>query len=75
MNSGSQRLRTDAEQQQVQNAQQQQKTGAAEFATPEEMIRSDAAQTVVPERIRDRVAATVAADPPPAKPWWRRMFD
>lgn len=50
---------------------------AREFATPEEAIRADAAETEVPPAIAERLQKSLDANPPvvPAKSWWRKLFD
>lgn len=48
-----------------------------EFATPEELLRHDRGQTVVPPDIAERLGETLAAEPPPPaekKPWWKRLL-
>jgi hypothetical protein len=45
------------------------------FETPEEMIRLDAEQTVVPLGVAARLYDSLATNPPPPpRPWWRRWF-
>jgi len=47
-----------------------------EFASPEDLLRFDAAQTSVPESIAERLQNSAMAVPPPsARPWWKRVFD
>ncbi|MBM3879238.1 MAG: hypothetical protein FJ387_05895 [Verrucomicrobia bacterium] len=64
--------------QQEQLAEQQQvaqTTAAAhEVGSPEELLRQDARHTTVPERVRDRLQRSIAQEPQPRKPWWRRLF-
>ncbi|HXJ61774.1 MAG TPA: hypothetical protein VNU68_34465 [Verrucomicrobiae bacterium] len=55
--------------QQVQAQQQQQ---ILEFATAEEMIRYDAAQTPVPASVTERLQSSVGPVPP--RSWWRRWL-
>lgn len=45
-----------------------------EFASAEEMIRADRDQTPVPETLGLRVSESVAAEPPVAVAWWRRLL-
>ena len=61
-----------AEQLQSQQAEQQ----ALEFATPEDLLRHDAAQTAVPPGIEQRLTESTAALPPPQlqQPWWKKLF-
>ncbi len=44
-----------------------------EFATPEEMLRLDAAQTPVPPQIRERLEHSLEREGKP-RAWWRRWF-
>ncbi len=56
--------------------QQQEQTKSErtrEFATPEELLRHDAAQTNVPPAIEERLQQSVAAEQKP-KSWWQRLF-
>jgi hypothetical protein len=60
----------------AQQQQAEQKTTAHEFQTPEELLRADAAQTVVPEAVKARLAESVSKEPGQAKPrsWWQRLL-
>ena len=44
-----------------------------EFATVEDLLRHDAAQTSPPPGLTARVNQSLAAEPA-IKPWWRRLF-
>lgn len=60
-----------------QAAEQTQRTPPArEFATPEELLRFDAAQTPVPPAVADKLQQSIQREPAPAPPqsWWRRWF-
>lgn len=49
---------------------------AKEFASSDELLRFDAAQTAVPPEIAERLKRmTSEMAPPPPRPWWRRMFN
>lgn len=67
----SQQQRTAAEQQTGTT-----QTGTTrEFASAEEMIREDAAQTAPPERLEERVRESIRREPAsPRPPWWRRWL-
>ena len=54
--------------------QQLRNPSALEFATAEEMLRYDAAQTPVPARIVERLQKSAADIAPPARSWWQRLF-
>ncbi|HET7625756.1 MAG TPA: hypothetical protein VFM25_10885 [Verrucomicrobiae bacterium] len=46
-----------------------------EFASPEELLRFDAAQTSVPSAVAERLQrSTETISPPPNPSWWRRFF-
>jgi hypothetical protein len=45
-----------------------------EFATVDEMIRHDTAQTEPPATIAERLADSISKEPKPTRPWWRRLF-
>ncbi len=55
---------------QQQNASQ----NVREFASPEELLRHDAAQTIVPPAIEERLQRSLAAEPKPPKSWWQRLL-
>ena len=56
---------------QQQNSQQQ---AAVEFATAEDMLRHDAAQTPVPPAVAERLQKSLESEPKPSLSWWRRLF-
>lgn len=47
---------------------------AREFASPEELLREDASQTIPPRALAHRVAESIAKEPKPARSWWQRWF-
>ena len=47
---------------------------AREFATVEELIRADREETALPGQIAARVNESIAREPAPPKPWWKRML-
>jgi hypothetical protein len=49
-------------------------SGSLEFQNAEELLRHDAAQTVVPPQIAQRLGQSIAQSPPPRRPWWRRLL-
>jgi hypothetical protein len=53
---------------------QQHTQAAREFATPEEMLRYDAAQTAVPPQVLERLRDSLARESQPKRPWWKRWF-
>jgi hypothetical protein len=61
------------EQQQV-AAQQNQSSGAREFAGAEELLRYDAKQTTVPPEIARRLQKSTADMPGPKASWWKRWL-
>ena len=54
--------------------QQSSSQGAADFASPEALLRHDAAATPVPPQVCDRLRASLAADPVKTAAWWRRLL-
>ncbi len=47
---------------------------AAEFASPEALLRHDAAQTPAPPAVAERLRTSLAAEPPKPVSWWRRLL-
>jgi len=52
----------------------QQAQQARDFASTEELLRYDAAQTAVPAIIAQRLAKSAEGLPRPKKSWWARLF-
>jgi len=73
MNQDPSKLR-QIEQEQSQSATHLEHAEASrEFGSVEEMIRFDAAQNPVPEKLSARVKESTAQELPPVA-WWRRLF-
>jgi hypothetical protein len=66
--------RTKLSQQQHAEAHQTQQPAGQEFASAEELLRHDAAQTSVPPKIAERLKRTTAAAAPPKTGWLKRIF-
>src|SRR5262245_13405317 len=64
---------TSQEQQELSEAKSQQTT-AREFATPEELLRYDTKQTIVPSAVSERLAQSIQQVPKPPRSWWQRLF-
>lgn len=66
----------NSEQQQEQAAEQhaQQQTPAREFSSAEELLRFEAANTVVPASVAKRLQRSTENLPSPKPSWWRRFF-
>ena len=47
---------------------------AAEFSSPEALLRHDAAQTPAPPAVAERLRASLAAEPAKPASWWRRLL-
>ena len=45
-----------------------------EFASVEDMLRYDAAQVSPPGALSTRLQDSIAREPAPKLPWWRRWF-
>ena len=56
-------------------AQSTQENVAREFATTDELLRHDAAQTEVPPVIAERLSKSIEGLPRPSRSWWQRIFD
>jgi hypothetical protein len=70
-----QQTKLSQEQQQHAAEQQTQQPATREFATAEELLRYDAAQTPVPPAIGQRLQkSTGQASAPPPRPWWRNLL-
>ncbi len=65
---------SEQQQQHAAETQSQNQQIPHEFATPEEALRFDAAQTVVPPAIAQRLRESAASLPPPNRSWWKRFF-
>jgi hypothetical protein len=55
-------------------ANESRQEAAREFASAEELLRSDAAQTTVPPQIAQRLKQSVADLPPPRRSWWKNLL-
>jgi hypothetical protein len=56
-------------------AKSAQENVAREFATTDELLRHDAAQTEVPPVIAERLSKSIEGLPGPSRSWWQRIFD
>jgi hypothetical protein len=70
------RTKFSSELQQEHELQQQQtnQQTAREFATAEELLRFDSANTLVPPEIARRLQESSASSPQPKRSWLRRLF-
>jgi len=68
-----QQSKLSQEQQHAAAHQARQQTGQ-EFATADELLRFDAAQTVVPPQIAERLKRSVSDLPLPRRSWWKNLF-
>lgn len=57
------------------SSQQQKSTEekVREFASTDELLRHDAAQTEVPPAIAQRLTQSLQREPKPGRSWWRRL--
>jgi hypothetical protein len=62
------------QQQELSNQHQSTQNSVQEFATVEELLRHDAAQTTVPAGLADRLQKSSADFPRPNRSWWQRLF-
>lgn len=58
----------------AQARQQNANLAAAEFETPEALLRHDAANTPVPPQVAERLRASLDAEPVKPASWWSRFF-
>ena len=63
-----------SQEQQSAETQQTRQPAGREFASVDEMIRFDAAQTAVPTDIAQRLKKSTDAEPVSDRTWWRRFF-
>jgi hypothetical protein len=56
-------------------AKSTQENAVREFATTDELLRHDAAQTEVPPVIAERLSKSIEGLPRPSRSWWQRIFD
>ena len=73
MENKSSRLRQHEQEELAAHQHAGQQTGR-EFATPEELLRYDAARTSVPVAVVQRLEKSVARQPKPPRSWWQRLF-
>jgi len=67
-----QRAEQEHTQEQFQHAQTQ--AQAQEFATVDDLLRFDSDQNPVPPEVGDRLNRSLAAEPKPEKPWYKKFF-
>jgi hypothetical protein len=76
MNNDSSKLRLTQEhaQETVPRHHAEQKQRGREFASVEEIIRTDREQVEVPATLRERLNDSILKEPTPKKPWWKKIF-
>jgi hypothetical protein len=74
MDHSSKRLRQKQNEELAGVQHQQQVSGAREFATPEELLRFDSAETHVPARVAERLQGSISREPQLPTPWWKRWL-
>jgi hypothetical protein len=62
------------QQQQARQESPQQSRQGLEFAGVEDLLRHDREQTPPPTALEARVQQSIAAEPPPSRPWWKKWF-
>jgi hypothetical protein len=62
------------EQHEVSESQLQSQQTIHDFATPEDMLRFDAKQTMTPNNVAERLSRSLKNQPRLAQPWWKRLF-
>ncbi len=74
MEPNSSRLRQNQKEEQVAGQDLKAQAAAREFSSVEEMLREDAAQTVVPASVEERLKAAAIESPSKSRrPWWKRI--
>ncbi|MDE3068916.1 MAG: hypothetical protein KGJ60_15390 [Verrucomicrobiota bacterium] len=68
------RLHSEQEQQQTVAENQARQTASREFATVEELLRHDAAQTTVPPGIARRLEKSIGQTQPLPQSWWKSLL-
>ena len=68
-----QRLQQNQAQQTGQTQQHGEKQ-RRDFDGPEDVLRADRDRTQPPELLANRLADSIAGEPAPPKPWWKRLF-
>jgi hypothetical protein len=68
------RLRQEQKLEQKQFQKGQSRIESKEFASVDDLLRHDSAQNPVPSEVSERLNNSVAAEPPPGRPWYRRLF-
>ncbi len=75
MEPNSSRLRQNQKEEQVAGQHLKAQAAAREFTSVEEMLREDAAQTMVPNSVEERLkAASIEPPPDSRRPWWKRLM-
>jgi hypothetical protein len=62
------------QEQQAASAQQTNSESVREFASPEEVLRYDAAQISVPPAVAQRLQTSLHSTSAPALSWWRKLL-
>jgi len=68
------RLRQEPRNEQRQFENQQGQVQAKEFASVEDLLRLDSAQNPVPLEVGEQLNNSIAAEAPPSRPWYRKIF-
>ncbi len=68
------KLSQDQQNETAQAAQESRQQASHEFASAEELLRFDAAQTTVPPQVEQRLKQSAGSLPPPRRSWWQNLF-
>ena len=75
MNSEYSKLKQEQRQEHEQSvAEHVTQTSGQQFARVEELLRCDSEQNPVPAEVGERLNASIAAEPKPAQPWYKKLF-
>ena len=74
MNSEQTRLRQQEQSVAAHAETQQVQQNAAEFSTVDDLLRHDSGLHPVPPEVAERIDASIAAEPKPERPWFKKLF-
>ena len=74
MNDKFSKLRQEQRQEANQEQAQKLNSEAQQFGSVEEMLRADAANTVVPRNVAEKLNRSLGKETPPSTSWWKRLF-
>ena len=67
-------IKLTPQEQSQQHAAAEHEQTVREFASADELLRDDAAHTIVPPAVAERLRQSAADIPAPARSWWQKLF-